>query len=141
MSSRTQHDRDDQNRQRDPWQIQRFRIFDLVDTLVHGEDTADAEQDDRHHEGIEVALPAESERVLRGRRALGPLPADQQEHLIAGIGERVHRFGQHRGRTGDQVRGELRHRDAEIGQQRGDDRPGAARRTHAAPSRAVGVAA
>ena len=53
-------------------------------------------------------------------RTLAP---EEQERLIAGVRYRVHRFGQHGGGSSEQERDELRHRDAEIGGQSGEDRP------------------
>jgi hypothetical protein len=52
--------------------------------------------------------------------------AEGEQRLVAGVGPRVDRLGQHRGRAGEQERDELDDRDAEIGQERGQDRPGAA---------------
>src|SRR5262249_15585614 len=48
--------------------------------------------------------------------------AQQQEPLVPGVGDRVDRFGQHRARIRHEERDELQHSDAEVREQRGDDR-------------------
>ena len=52
--------------------------------------------------------------------------AEEQETLVARVGHRVDRLGQHGGGAGEQERQELRDRDAGVGQERRDDRLGAA---------------
>ena len=47
-------------------------------------------------EGVDVALAAVAERMLGCRRALGSLAAEQQERLVAGVGQRVDRLREHR---------------------------------------------
>jgi hypothetical protein len=74
---------------------------------------------------------------MRGRGRLAPPPAAEREQsLVAGVGHRVDRLGQHRGGPGEQERDELGDRDTEIGQKRGQDRPGAA---FVHPSRPVAI--
>jgi hypothetical protein len=90
----------------------------LCYAFVDGEDRADGEQHDRDHEPVEVPLTAEAERVLLGRRPVGPPAPDQQQHLVAGIGDRVHRLGQHRRGPAHQEGDELDYRDAEVGGER-----------------------
>ena len=72
------------------------------------------EQHDRDDERVDVAFPPVPERVLLGGLAPGPLAAEQQQALVAGVGDRVDRLGQHRRRAGQHERGELGHRDAEV---------------------------
>ena len=78
----------------------------------------------------DVTLAAVAERVLRGRRSVEPVARRQQQHLVARVGDRVDRLGQHRGRAGQRPGGELRHGDEQVGGQGGDDRPGASFGTH-----------
>jgi len=59
--------------------------------------------------------------VLLGGLALGTLAAHQEQRLVAGIGDRVDRLGEHRGETGQQECDELRDRNAGVGQQCRDD--------------------
>ena len=75
---------------------------------------------------VDVALAAVAERVLRGRVLAGLAAAEQQQQLVAGVGDRVDRLGEHRGGRGQRERQELRQRDARVGEQRRHDRPGAA---------------
>ena len=105
-----------------------LRVDDLVDALVHREHRAHGEQHHGDHERVEVPLPAEPERVLLGLLALRPAAAEQQQRLVAAVGQRVHRLGQHRGRAGDGERDQLDHRDAQVRAERGQHRaqPGTA---------------
>ena len=94
----------------------------LSDPLDDGEGRSQGEQDDGHHEAPEVALPAEAERVRLGGGVLGPAIPQQQQELVAGVGQRVHALGQHRRRTGEGEAHELGHGDAQVGQQGDEDR-------------------
>ena len=62
---------------------------ELLVALVEREQAADGEEHDRDEEGVDVALAAVAEGVLRRGGALGPLAADEQQRLVAGVGERV----------------------------------------------------
>jgi hypothetical protein len=53
---------------------------------------------------------------------LGAPAADEQQHLVARVGDRVDAFGKHRCGTGQHRRDQFGQRDPEVGQQRGDDR-------------------
>ncbi len=106
-------------------------MLELVDALIQGEDAADAEQDDRHHEGVDVALPAVAERVLGVCFLLGNGPAAKQQDLIAGVRKRVHTLAQHGTRTRDAPRDEFGNRDPEVRRHRRNNRFGAALCAHA----------
>ncbi len=98
----------------------------LLVALEQREQRADGEQYDGDQERPEVALTPEAEGVLR-RGLAGPRPtAEGEQRLVASVGHRMDRLGQHRGRAGEQERDELDYRDTEIGQERCQDRPGAA---------------
>ena len=112
----------------------RLRVRDLVVGLVEREQATDAEQHDRHDERVDVAVPAVAEGVFRGGLALRPLAAEQQQRLVARVGDRVDRLGQHRRGAGQDPGDELGDRDAQVRQQGRDDRPGAASGTHWIPS-------
>ena len=56
------------------------------------------------------------------RRLAAATPAEEQQPLVAGVGDRVDRLGEHRRRPGDSEGDELRDRDAEVREERGDDR-------------------
>src|SRR3954447_24043775 len=120
-----QDDRHDQDPDRPDRRRQRLRVLQLVHALVDGEQAADSEQHDRDQEAVYVPVAAEAERVLGGGRPLRPLAADEEQHLVAGVGDRVDRLGEHRRRPGHDPGDELGQRDAEVGQQGVDDRPGA----------------
>ena len=120
-------DGDAQHDERDNRVTHRLGVGDLVDALVDGEQAADGEQHDRDHEGVEVPLPAVPERVLLGPRAPRPVAAEQQQHLVAAVGDRVHGLGEHRRGAGDRERDELRRRDAQVGGERREHRPQRAR--------------
>jgi hypothetical protein len=64
--------------------------------------------------------------MFLGLFAQSALAAEQQQNLVAGVGYRVSRLGQQRGRAGDGERGELGRGDAQVGPQGGDDGPLAA---------------
>ena len=103
----------------------------LVDALVDREEAADREQDDRHDERVDVALAAVAERVLAVGRFLRLAAAEQQQQLVAGVGEGVDALGEHRGRAREEPRDELGQGDAHVRQERRDDRLAAAGCTHA----------
>ena len=65
---RLEHDRDAEHHVGHHRRIEVLGIAQLVDALGEREQRAEREQHERHHEGPEVALLTESERVLRGRR-------------------------------------------------------------------------
>ena len=81
-----------------------------------------AEQHERDDERVEVADRSVAERVLLVGGPAGPRPAEQQQALIAGVGERVDRFRQHRARVRHEERDELDDGDPEVREERGDDR-------------------
>lgn len=119
-------DREDQDADRPVPVRQLVRVLDLLVALVEGEHAADREEDDRDEEGVDVALAAVAEGVLRGGLALRLLAAEEEKCLVAGVGERVHGLGEHRGRAAEEERHELRYRDREVGGQCRHDRLGAA---------------
>lgn len=115
-------DREDQDADRPVPVVQLVRLVDLLVALVEREDATDGEQDDGDEEAVDVALAAVSEGVLGGRRALGLLASEQQQALVAGVRDGVHTFGQHRGRTTEGERHELRCGNRQVGAQRRNDR-------------------
>ena len=81
--------------------LELVRVDELLDALVQREHRAEREQHERDDERPEVALGAEAERVLRGGRLAAALAAEEQQALVAGVGDRVDRLGEHRRRAGD----------------------------------------
>ena len=125
-----QADRDDQDRDRHDGRVQARWVGNLVVALVEREHRAEGEEHKRDHERVEEPAAAVSELVQRvGFLTCFPLP-EQQQTLVAGVGDRVHRLGQHRRAAGDQVADELRDGDARVGQQGRQDRPGTALGRH-----------
>ena len=90
-----------------PGRLELVRVPDLLDALEDGERPAEAEQHQRHDEGPEVPLAAVAERVRLVGLPPGPVAAEQEQALVAGVGDRVDRLGQHRRRARDHEADEL----------------------------------
>jgi hypothetical protein len=118
-----ERDRDEQDQDGDPPVRQGLRVLPLVPALVEREQAADQEQDDRDDEPVDVPPTAVAEVVLVVGALLRPLVADQEQDLVAGVGDGVDRLGQHRRRARERERHELRDRDPQVRQKGGDDRP------------------
>ncbi len=86
------------------------------------EDAADGEQHERNDERVEVAFRAVAERMRAVAFLACASATEQEQSLVAGVGNRVHGLGQHRRRPSERERNELRHRDPEVGGQRRNDR-------------------
>ena len=115
---------------RQPRHLERVRVGQLLDALVQREDPADREQDDRDDEREDIALAAVAERVLRVGGPARPAAAEQQQELVARVGDRVHGLGEHGARAGEHERDELGDRDTGVREEGGDDRLRAAGCTH-----------
>ena len=123
---RLQHDRHEQDPDRNAEALHLVRIAELLDALVQGEHAAHREQHHRHRERPEVSLSPVAERVLRCCRLAGTLAAEEQQQLVAGVGSRVDRLGQQARRPGDQETDELADRNPQVGEERREDRLAAA---------------
>ena len=90
------------------------------------------EENDRDDERVDVSFAAVAERMSGLSALRWPcLPsAEQQQQLVAAVGDRVDRLGEHRCGSGQRPRDELCERDAHVRQKRRDDGPAAARCTH-----------
>jgi hypothetical protein len=96
-SDQLQHDRHQQGPERPGRRLDHMRVAQLLVAFEQREQRAQGEQHDSHQEGPEVAFAPETEG-MRGRGRLTPPPAPEREQsLIAGVGHRVDRLGQHRG--------------------------------------------
>ena len=122
---RLERDRDSEHDQRDAAVAQRFRAGQPVPALVDRVQAADEEKQQRHHHPVEVGDALIAERVIGGRGAPGALHADEEQQLIAGVGDRVDRLRQHRTRSGIRRRNELRRCDSGIGAKCKENRAGA----------------
>ncbi len=96
-------------------------VAHLLDALEEREQPAQAEQDERHDEAPEVALAAVSEGMFGRGLSAGPAAAEQQQALVARVGEGVGGLCQQTGRPGDEESHELGDGDAQVGQEGGDD--------------------
>ncbi len=96
-----ERDGDAEHAERPDRRLELVRGDQLLDPLVHGEQATEGEQHERDDERPEVALGAEAERVLLRGCLPGTLAAEEQQTLVAGVGDRVDRLGQHRRRAGD----------------------------------------
>ncbi|MCY1243386.1 hypothetical protein D9M72_563990 [compost metagenome] len=63
--------------------------------LIQCKQAAHAEQHNRDNERVDVALTSVAKGVFGARGTLGTLTADQQEELVAGVGNGVDGLGQH----------------------------------------------
>ena len=61
-------------------------------------------------------------RCFLWREAFGAMQTEKQQHLVAGVGERVDRLGQHATGTGVDKRDRFGNGDSEIGAERIEDR-------------------
>ena len=100
-----------------------MRVAQLVDALEDREHAAQAEQHERDDERVEVAHRPVAERMPFVGRPVGAACGRAAAGLVPGVGQRVDRLRQHRRRARDEERDELHHRDAEVREERGDDRP------------------
>jgi hypothetical protein len=83
---------------------------------------AEDEDPDRGEEGVEEALAPVAVVVgLVGGPQAAPDPQIEQR-LVAGVGRRVDRFGQHRAGAGEQEGDELEDREEAVADDRPDDR-------------------
>ena len=99
--------------------------------FVHRHSGAEREHQHRDHEAPEIELAAVAERMEVVGRPLRRAAAPHQQQLVGGIDDAVHALGQHRRGAGDRGRDELGRGDAEVRQQRDDQRPRAGgRRAH-----------
>ena len=115
-------DAEREDRDRHPRAAQRIVALQLVHAFVDREQAAHAEEHQRDDEAPEIDRPAVAERVVGRGAAFGLLQAPDQKCLIAAIGERMDRLGEHRGRAGVGSAGTLGQRDRDVGAERIDDR-------------------
>ncbi len=83
---------------------------------------AEREHQQRDDEAPEVQLAAIPRGVVAVGALLGHAHAVQQQHLVAGVDERVHRLAEHRGAAGERGRAGLGHGHQHVADQRGPDR-------------------
>ena len=80
-----------------------------------------AQQHERHDERPDVSLAAVPERMLGRRLLLREPAAQQQQQLVAGVGDRVDGLRQHRRGAREEPGDELRDGDAGVREERRDD--------------------
>ena len=74
--------------------LELVRVDQLVDALVQGEHRPEREQHERDDERPEVPLAPEAERMKLRRRLRGAPPAEEEQTLVAGVGDGVDRLGE-----------------------------------------------
>src|SRR5690349_6687606 len=86
----------------------RLRMPDVVDPFVDRHARTEGEDEERHHEGPEIKLPAVTPRMKAiGRLGRAALAIEQQD-LVAAVDDRVNGFAQHRRASRKRRRGSLR---------------------------------
>lgn len=78
-----------------------------MDAVVDRERRAQSEEVHGDQERPQVALASVTERVLGTCGSPRPSQAEQQEQLVAGVGERVRRLGEHGAAARDETREDL----------------------------------
>ena len=103
----------------------RARLVDGVENVLRAvedrERAAEREEHQRDDERPEVLFTRAAERVLRVRRLQREPHADQQQALIARVGDGVDRLGERGGRAGHVGGTELAERDRDVSRERRDD--------------------
>src|SRR5699024_7702535 len=97
---------------------QLVRVYELVDALIDREETADREEDDAHHEGVDVTLASVAERMLAVGFASRHAAAHVQQDLVARVGQRVNRLREKGGRPRQQPADELGEGDPHVRDER-----------------------
>lgn len=102
--------------------ITQRRIFGNGEQLLYcfrsGEETSDEEQQRRHYERGEILGPIQAERMIAVRSMLGEAAARHKHDFVGAIGDGMHRFRKHCGRSGEERRGEFGDGHADIGSER-----------------------
>ena len=120
-ADRVECERDHEHRDADPERVQRRRVDQRVDALPDRQRAADDEHPDRCQQRPVVPLGTVAERVRRIGRTARAAQRDPQQHLVAGIGDRVQRLGQQRGRARQHRRYALRQGDRRVRRERRQD--------------------
>ena len=96
-------------------------VHDVLDAVVDRERAADREEHQRDDERPEVLLAraAEGKAIVGGARR--EAHADEEEALVAGVGDAVHGLGERRRRARHERRAELARRDRHVAGERCDD--------------------
>ena len=100
-----------------------FGVGDVDDAFVDRHARAEREDQHRDDEAPEIKLAPVTEGMKLVGRPLRRAAAPHQQQLVGRIDHAVNAFGEHRRRAGDRRRDELRDGDAEVGEQRDDERP------------------
>ena len=119
------HRRDPQDDEAPGQIVQLPRRDHLLDPLDQGHAAADEQHPRGRQQRPHIAGSAEPVGMLGVRRPAGSDDADQQQHLIEQVRQRVQRLGADGHGSGHGVGRELAHRDQPVDGQRDGDRPGA----------------
>jgi hypothetical protein len=93
----------------------------LAHAFIDGKQSAEQEHHKSDNERPEIGLHAMAERMSRIRRTLAALLPDEKQNLVAGIHQRMNRFGVHGDRSGNPGGNKFRDRDGEIARERHQD--------------------
>jgi len=100
-------------------------VADFADPVFQTLPAGHAEKQHGDEKGVEKLCFPVSEGVTARRLALAVLDPDQQQHLIARVGDRVIRLREHRGAAGQQKADEFENRDSAVCDHRCEDDTGA----------------
>ena len=92
----------------------------LRDAVPDRHHRASGEQPERSHQRPHVGLTSVAQRVRLVRRPAPAFVADEEQDLVAGVGPRVRRLGQHRCGSRDHRDDGLAKRDGDVGEERDD---------------------
>ena len=86
--------------------------------LRSGEETTDEKQQRRHYERSEIFGAVQTERMIAVRLMLGEATACHEHDFVGTVGDGMHRFRKHRGRSGKERRSELGDGHTNVGSER-----------------------
>ena len=122
QGKRLQGDGNQQDRDGDRQFFGFVGMRELLDSLVQGEESTHGKENESDDEGPEVSLSSVTELELAIGPLFGALRAENEQCLVAGVGQRVAGFGEKSGGTCQSEADELRDSDTQVGEERRNDR-------------------
>src|ERR1700693_5570408 len=105
-------------------------MHEVVDTLEDGECAADTEEEERDHEGPEVPLARSPEGMALVGRPRRQVHTNEEQRLVAGVGERMYGLCERGGRAREHRRSKLAHGDDGVAGECGQDHLAAVEEGH-----------